>query len=95
MKRVDVAKPRTWKFNDLIHGAKSGDASVDPILDERTAQRGLDLHETRQRIHAGFLIDHVPTGPIPDLRPEEARDALQTADALVRSVLDWIERNPR
>jgi hypothetical protein len=63
-------------------------------LDDRTAQRGLDLHDARQRIHAGFLIERVPVGPIPDLRPEEARDAVQTADAVVRAVLMWLERNP-
>lgn len=95
MKRIDVAKPRQWKFSDLVHGAKSGDPNVRAILDERTATRCLDLNETRQRIHAGYLIDITPSGPIPDLKPEQARDALHTVDLLVRKVIEWIGEEKR
>lgn len=90
MKLVDPAKPREWRFVNLIKGAKSSDPAVIPILDERAAQRCLDLNDARQRIHAGFLIDSAQTGPIPDLKPEQARDALQTTDLLVRKILDWL-----
>jgi hypothetical protein len=90
MRNVDASKPRQWRFIDLIKGSKSGDKSVRPILDERTAQRGLDLNEAKQRRHAGFLIDTAPTGPIPDLKPEQARDALLTTDLIVRRVIDWL-----
>jgi hypothetical protein len=90
MKRLEAEKPRTWKFADLVSGAKSGDPTTRAILDERTAARCLELNEARQRIHAGFLIDEVPTGPIPDLKPEQARDALQTVDQLVRKVFEWL-----
>lgn len=89
MKRIE-GKTTGWRFSDLIKGAKSGDPSVVPIFDERTAQRALDLNDARQRIHAGFLIDSVPTGPIPDLRPEQATDAKQTAEIVVRRVIDWL-----
>lgn len=91
MKSVDLSKPRGWRFVDLIKGAKSGDPNVHAILDERSGQRCLDLNEARQRIHAGFLIDTVQTGPIPDLKPEQARDALQTTDILVRKVIEWLQ----
>ncbi|HTQ02584.1 MAG TPA: hypothetical protein VMI54_01965 [Polyangiaceae bacterium] len=91
MRRIDAEAARTWRFSDLVGGAKSGDPSVRAILDERTAARCLDLNQARQRIHAGFLIDEVPTGPIPDLKPEQAREALQTLDALVRKVIEWLE----
>jgi len=91
MRLVDPNKPRSWRFVDLIKGAKSGDPAVRPLLDERTALRCLDLNDARQRIHAGFLIDAPVSGPIPDLRPEQARDALQTTETLVRKVLDWLD----
>jgi hypothetical protein len=83
------ANPRRWKLPDLIKGVKAG-IGKDPIFDERTALRALTLNETRQRIHAGFLIDSVPTGPIPDLKPEQVRDGLQTVDLVVRAIVDWL-----
>lgn len=94
MGRIDVSKPRQWRFDDLVKGAKSGDPNVEAILDERTSQRALDLNAARQRIHAGYLIDTIPTGPIPDLRPEEARDAVQTVELVVRKIVDWLGRHP-
>jgi hypothetical protein len=93
MKSIDLSKPRGWRFVDLIKGSKSGDPSIRAILDERSAQRCLDLNDARQHIHAGFLIDQVPIGPIPDLKPEQARDAIQTSDLLVRKVLEWLAPN--
>lgn len=95
MKRIDATKARQWRFVDLIQGAKSGDPNLRAILDERTAQRCLDLNETRQRIHAGYLIDTTPTGPVPDLKPEQARDALHTLELLVRKVIEWLDEQKR
>jgi hypothetical protein len=90
MKGSDFDGPaKQWKFAALIKGAKASDPSV-AILDERTAQRCQDLNENRQRIHAGALIDQVPTGAIPDTRPEQAREAKQTLDAVLRRLLDWL-----
>jgi hypothetical protein len=63
-------------------------------LDDDTAQRALKLNETRQRIHAGYLIDTIPTGPIPELKPEEAEDGLQTAKLVIRRIVDWLGRHP-
>jgi hypothetical protein len=91
MKSIDRSKPRLWRFPDLVKGAKSSDPAVRAILDERSAQRCLELNDARQRIHAGFLIDTVPNGPIPDLKPEQARDAVQTVDLLVRKVIEWLD----
>lgn len=89
MRRIE-AKPTTWRFSDLVKGAKSSDPAVRAILDERTAQRALDLNEDRQRIHAGFLIDRYEAGPIPDLKPEQAKDAIVAVETMVRAVLDWL-----
>jgi hypothetical protein len=94
MSRIDLARPTLWRFDDLVKGSKSGNPTVDAILDERTTQRALDLNVARQKIHAGYLIDTVPTGPIPDLRPEEAREAAQTVDAVIRKIVDWLGRHP-
>jgi hypothetical protein len=91
---LELAKPRTWRFDDLIKGAKSSNPTLDPILDDPTAVRALQLNGTRQRIHAGYLIDQVPNGPVPDLRPEQAKDGIQTAELLIRKVVDWLSRHP-
>jgi hypothetical protein len=52
------------------------------------------VNESRQRIHAGFLIETVQTGPIPDLKPEEAEDGIHTAELVVRKVVDWLGEAP-
>jgi hypothetical protein len=31
---------------------------------------------------------------VPDLRPEEARAAKESAEVIVRRVLDWLEKHP-
>jgi len=83
--------PRTWSINDLVKSAASGgDAAV---FDAGTRQRAEDLIRTRQRIHAGRMLSEFPGGP-PDLRPEEARDARRSAEAVVRRILDWLEKYP-
>jgi hypothetical protein len=39
------------------------------------------------------MLSEYPGG-VPDLRPDEARDAKATAEVVVRSVLDWLEKYP-
>jgi hypothetical protein len=84
-------EPRFWKIEELVGSAAAGGASS--ILDPATRSRADNLIRTRQRIHAGRMLQDHPAG-IPDLRPEEARDAKQTAELVVRSVLDWLDRFP-
>lgn len=83
--------PRSWKIDDLVKSAAAGGESA--VLDDPTRRRADALIKVRQRIHAGRMLSEFPGG-VPDLRPEEARDARATADAVVRRVLDWLERYP-
>ncbi len=82
--------PKTWKIDDLVSSAAAGQASA--ILDVATRHRADELIRARQRIHAGRMLSEFPDGP-PDLRPEEARAARESAEVIVRRVLDWLERN--
>lgn len=84
--------PRTWKIDDLVKSAAQGNQNA--ILDARTRDRATQLISTRQRIHAGRLLSEIPEGPIPDLRPEEARDARATAEVVIRKVVDWVTAHP-
>lgn len=81
----------TWRFDDLVSSAASGKESA--ILDNATQLRASILGRSRQRIHAGRMLSEFPGGP-PDLRPEEARDALLTAEQIVRRIVDWLQRHP-
>ena len=83
--------PRSWKIEDLIRSAASGSGSA--VLTPQTKARAETLCRTRQRIHAGRMLSEYPAG-VPDLRPDEARDAKGTAEEVVRSVLDWLQRYP-
>jgi hypothetical protein len=83
--------PRTWKIDDLVASAASGSGAA--ILDVQTKNRAETLIRTRQRIHAGRMLSDFPSG-VPDIRPEEARDAKATAEQVVRRVLDWLQRFP-
>jgi hypothetical protein len=83
--------PKSWKIDDLVASAASGSSSA--ILDGSTRNRTDRLIKTRQRIHAGRMLSEFPAG-VPDLRPEEARDAGPTVELVVRSVLDWLEKYP-
>lgn len=83
--------PQTWKIDDLVSSASSGGASA--ILDQPARHRADALIKVRQRIHAGRMLSDYPGG-VPDLRPEESRDARQTAELVVRRILDWLDRNP-
>lgn len=85
-------EPRQWRLDDLVKSASSGQTNA--ILDAQLKSRVDVLIRTRQRIHAGRMLSDHPQGPIPDLRPEEARDAKIVADLVARSVLDWLERHP-
>jgi hypothetical protein len=84
-------EPRAWKIDDLVSSAASG--SDVAILDELTRNRAVRLINTRQRIHAGRMLSEFPAGA-PDLRPDETRDAMATAEQVVRRVLDWLEKYP-
>ncbi len=83
--------PRSWRLEDLINSAAQGGQNA--ILDEPSRNRALSLNATRQRIHAGRMLEEHPKG-VPDLRPEEARDAQATAELVTRRILDWLERHP-
>jgi hypothetical protein len=80
---------RSWKLDDLVSSAASGNESA--VLDIPTKNRAEILIKSRQRIHAGRMLTDFPNG-VPDLRPEEARDAKTTAELVVRRVLDWLEK---
>ena len=80
--------PRRWKIEDLVNGAAAG--QKDAILDGRDRQRVETLIALRRQIHAGRMLSDFPGG-VPDLRPEEAREAKAIADTVVRRVLDWLE----
>jgi hypothetical protein len=82
---------RSWKLDDLVSSAASGNESA--VLDIPTKNRAEILIKSRQRIHAGRMVTDFPNG-VPDLRPEEARDAKTTAELVVRRVLDWLEKFP-
>jgi hypothetical protein len=62
-------------------------------LDRQTKNLADGLILTRQRIHAGRMLSEFPRG-MPDLRPEEAREARAVAERVVRQVLDWLDRYP-
>jgi hypothetical protein len=83
--------PRTWRIDTLISSAAAGGDSA--IFDASTRQRAEALIRIRQRIHAGRMLSDFPSG-VPDLRPDEARDARATAELVVRSVLDWLQKYP-
>jgi hypothetical protein len=83
--------PRTWKVDDLVASASTGNAAA--ILDPAARHRADELVKFRQRIHAGRMLSDFP-GAVPDLRPEEARAAKESAEVIVRRVLDWLEKHP-
>jgi hypothetical protein len=83
--------PRTWKIDDLVSSACAGQDAA--ILDGATRHRADELIKARQRIHAGRMLSDFPGGA-PDLRPEEARAAKESAEVIVRRVLDWLDKHP-
>lgn len=88
--RLD-ADPRRWNTEDL---AKAAATEPNPIFDQKLRDQVVQLNRTRQRIHVGRLMGENPSGPIPDLRPEEARLARATLEAMVRKVVDWLSAHP-
>lgn len=84
-------EPHTWKLEKLVGSAAAGGAGA--IFDHPTKMRAEGLVRTRQRIHAGRMLNDFPSGPI-DLRPEEARDAETTAELVIGRVLEWLRANP-
>ena len=85
------ADPRKWKIENLVKSATNG---ASPILPSRLKPRVDALIATRQRIHAGRMLAYYESTGVPDLRPDEAREALATAEAVVRAILDWLAVNP-
>lgn len=81
----------SWQLRDLVRSAAFNKET--PILDRVTVQRAESLIQSRQRIHAGRMLADFPNG-VPDLRPEEARDAKDTAERVVRRILDWLQQHP-
>jgi hypothetical protein len=75
-------EPRTWKVDDLVRSASSGSDAA--ILQPSARDRAERLIGVRQRIHAGRMRSDFPSGPS-DLRPEEAREAIQTAEIVNRN----------
>jgi hypothetical protein len=84
--------PRKWKIENLVKSAASS-GGPHAILDESARQRADELIRTRQRIHAGRMLDEHPGGP-PDLNPDQARDAKRTVEVVVRRILNWLEAHP-
>ena len=83
--------PRSWHIDDLVRSAAAGGDSA--ILDASAQRRADGLIRIRQRIHAGRMLSDYPGGP-PDLLPEEAREGRETADVVVRRVLNWLQKYP-
>jgi hypothetical protein len=90
-KTFDESSKR-WKFDDLLTSAAAGGA--DAVFDSKVKDRADRLNIIRQRIHAGRLMADQPTGPIPDTRPEEAREAFESLQIIVRRVIDWLDAHP-
>lgn len=84
--------PTSWKFDDLLSSAAAG--GPDAIFDAKVRDRAIRLNGIRNRIHVGRLMAEQPTGPIPDTRPEEAREARETLDIILRRILDWLDAHP-
>ncbi|GJD73603.1 hypothetical protein [Methylobacterium goesingense] len=82
--------PRTWKAEKLIESATRGGPAA--ILTAQLRVRAEHLNRMRQRVHVGRLLGENPGG-VPDLQPEEGRDAKSTAEQVIRAVLDWLERS--
>src|SRR5205823_2232821 len=83
--------PQRWKIDDLVASACAGGSAA--ILDPAARHRADELIKVRQRIHAGRMLSEYPGG-VPDLRPEEAREARGSAELIVRRVSDWVQRHP-
>jgi hypothetical protein len=81
-------EPRSWKIDDLVKSAASGRDHA--VFNSAVKARVDTLIRNRQRIHAGRMLSDYPNG-VPELRPEEARDAKHVADAAIRAVLDWLK----
>lgn len=84
--------PKEWSIDALIRGAKK---TTNPLFDDATARRAERLKMLRQRIHAGrFLAQNATPGSL-DMRPDEARESLESLDIIVRAILDWLGRTRR
>jgi hypothetical protein len=84
--------PQKWKLEKLVNSAASSGGNG-AIFDPPLRARVEELISNRQRIHAGRMLDDYPKG-VPDLKPEEARDAKRTADLAVRRIAEWVQAHP-
>jgi hypothetical protein len=83
--------PTQWRIEGLVtSAARGGDAAV---LSPQAKIKADWLVRARQRIHAGRMLVEFPNG-VPDLRPEEAREANVAAQLVVRNILDWLDKHP-
>jgi len=84
--------PKGWSLQYLIQQGKKG---TDPLFDGKLAERALRLNELRQRIHLGrYWFVGSNRGDRFDLRPEEAREARETLDQILRELIRWLELHP-
>jgi hypothetical protein len=83
--------PQKWKIDKLVVSAASGGSAA--ILDPSVKARAEAVIRARQRIHAGRMLVDYPSG-VPDIRPEEAREARGAAEQVVRAILDWLQKHP-
>lgn len=81
-------EPKGWRMEKLLEAAAFGPNAALTGPAKTAAER---LNHTRQRIHAGRVLSDNPGG-LPDLKPEEARAAKDTAEQVVRAVLEWLGR---
>ena len=87
-----VGEPRTWKIDNLVESAARGGEAA--ILDNGARLRVQDLIKNRQRIHAGRMLSEFPNGNVPDLKPEQAKQAGEIAALVIRKVLEWLQKHP-
>lgn len=84
-------EPSTWRIDKLVNSAASGGGTA--IFNASVKARTELLVRARQRIHAGRMISDF-NARLPDIRPDEAREARTAAEVAVRAILDWLQANP-
>jgi hypothetical protein len=82
--------PTRWSFDELLKSAAFG--GPEAIFDAKVRDRAERLNIMRQRIHAGRLMSQ--PGPVPDTRPEDANEAIETVNAILRRIIEWLQSHP-
>lgn len=89
IKTLEMDKPRNWKFPGLIKAASSG---TNPVLKDEKLRHSLEkMNDHRKRIHPAAFFPEA--GGIPDLKPEQAKTAIDTTEELSRAIIDWSLQN--